>query len=405
MHVCWYQWQVVTNFGLTFHWAVHQARNFSGGWGTASVFYITNGTSTPTIGTPTIASTPNMSTVMMWSVNNSVMKAVGDMNNSWSGSQFVESANYPALGIGTPMSTPSYVSNQMVPSLYKINSNAMSIPKTDLTASKRYYARVLMGVDTVTGQTFSVRMTEPRVGKKQMRLAAVNDTLPGITTENFFNYLASDPVQVETANDTLEFALSISQSNTGENPLPISLSIDGMNEQTKVGSLLSVKSDFKEKETSFGIRKALKNFRGKKFQLKPAGKLPVKLGKNWIFNLAHVYTTEQDTISLAKEQLTEEFVLPVPTIFALDQNYPNPFNPSTTISYQLPAVSSVSMKVYDMLGREVATLVDGLKEAGYVTATFNASHLASGAYFVRFTATPQDGSKPFNQTMKMLMTK
>jgi hypothetical protein len=58
-----------------------------------------------------------------------------------------------------------------------------------------------------------------------------------------------------------------------------------------------------------------------------------------------------------------------------------------------------------MLGREIAILVDGIKEAGYYTVTFNASRLASGIYFTRFMAIPQDGSKPFSQTMKMLVTK
>jgi hypothetical protein len=57
-----------------------------------------------------------------------------------------------------------------------------------------------------------------------------------------------------------------------------------------------------------------------------------------------------------------------------------------------------------MLGREVAVLADGMKEAGYYNATFDASRLASGVYFTRFTATPQDGNQ-FTKTMKMLLTK
>jgi hypothetical protein len=93
-----------------------------------------------------------------------------------------------------------------------------------------------------------------------------------------------------------------------------------------------------------------------------------------------------------------------PTAYALSNN-PNPFNPSTVIRYQLPAVSNVKLNVYDMLGREVETLVDGIKEAGYYTTTFNASRLPSGIYFARFTAAPQDGSNPVIQTMKMLLAK
>ena len=62
------------------------------------------------------------------------------------------------------------------------------------------------------------------------------------------------------------------------------------------------------------------------------------------------------------------------------------------ISYQLPASSRVTVKVYDILGREVATLVDGMKEAGYYTATFDGSRLSSGIYITRFLAQPQEGN-------------
>jgi hypothetical protein len=76
----------------------------------------------------------------------------------------------------------------------------------------------------------------------------------------------------------------------------------------------------------------------------------------------------------------------VPNDFQLLQNYPNPFNPTTAISYQLPAAGSVRLAVYDMLGREVALLVDGRKEAGRHSVRFNARQLTSGVYFYRLTA-------------------
>jgi len=77
------------------------------------------------------------------------------------------------------------------------------------------------------------------------------------------------------------------------------------------------------------------------------------------------------------------------------------------LNYQLPAGAQyiVSLTVYDMLGREVVVLADGMKEAGNYTATFDASRLASGIYFTRFIATPQNGNQPFTKTMKMLLTK
>jgi hypothetical protein len=82
-------------------------------------------------------------------------------------------------------------------------------------------------------------------------------------------------------------------------------------------------------------------------------------------------------------QSVEVTIGQAPKEFALEQNYPNPFNPTTVISYRLPASNHVILKVYDAIGKEVATLVNEVKEAGYYSATFDASKLSSGIYFVR----------------------
>jgi hypothetical protein len=89
----------------------------------------------------------------------------------------------------------------------------------------------------------------------------------------------------------------------------------------------------------------------------------------------------------------------LPTEFALQQNYPNPFNPTTVISYQLPVASYVTLKVYDMLGREVATLMNGAQDAGYKSVEFSAANLPSGIYTYKLTA------GTFVEVKKMLMIK
>jgi len=79
-------------------------------------------------------------------------------------------------------------------------------------------------------------------------------------------------------------------------------------------------------------------------------------------------------------------VAPIPEKLRLYQNHPNPFNPSTTIRYDLPEDGNVSLKIYDMLGREVMSVVDGFETAGYHQTTVDGTNLASGVYFYRLTA-------------------
>jgi hypothetical protein len=73
----------------------------------------------------------------------------------------------------------------------------------------------------------------------------------------------------------------------------------------------------------------------------------------------------------------------IPNQYSLSQNYPNPFNPETTIKYALPRDVKVLIKIYDILGREVQTLVNEFKKAGYYEIKFNGSNFASGVYFYR----------------------
>ncbi|MFO7525910.1 MAG: T9SS type A sorting domain-containing protein [Ignavibacteriaceae bacterium] len=105
--------------------------------------------------------------------------------------------------------------------------------------------------------------------------------------------------------------------------------------------------------------------------------------------------------SLPKSEITEKNKLlhAVPTDFALHQNYPNPFNPATIISWQSPVGSWQTLKIYDLLGREITTLIDEYKPAGSYEVEFNASLLASGTYFYRLSA----GS--FTYTKKLLLMK
>lgn len=97
-------------------------------------------------------------------------------------------------------------------------------------------------------------------------------------------------------------------------------------------------------------------------------------------------------------------IIGVPSAFNVFQNYPNPSNPSTKIDFQLPFAGKVSLKVYDVSGREVATVLDRHLESGYYTNEFDGSNTASGVYFYRLVAVSDDGNT-FSKTMKMIVVK
>jgi len=129
----------------------------------------------------------------------------------------------------------------------------------------------------------------------------------------------------------------------------------------------------------------------------------IDVTKQIVNNAISFYNTNFTYVPVGvKENITVQ----LPTEFYLSQNYPNPFNPSTTITYSIPVVdayyastTNVVLKVYDILGREVATLVKKEQKAGNYEVNFDASSLTSGVYFYRL----QSGS--FNKSRKMILLK
>jgi hypothetical protein len=89
----------------------------------------------------------------------------------------------------------------------------------------------------------------------------------------------------------------------------------------------------------------------------------------------------------------------IPATYSLGQNYPNPFNPSTTIQFGLPAESDVTLKIFNTLGQEVATLASGRMKAGVHSVTFDAMNLSTGIYFYQIRA------GEFTSLKKMLLVK
>jgi hypothetical protein len=149
-----------------------------------------------------------------------------------------------------------------------------------------------------------------------------------------------------------------------------------------------------------------------------AAKFPVTIRWNVAANKLYSYTlaasgtsqktplqlTGQGQASFSNKSLSTltVTVTPVkllPVKFALNQNYPNPFNPGTIINYDLPSPAYVSLKVYNILGQEIATLVDGQQDAGYKSVKYDMSTMPSGVYLYRLTA------GTFTDLRKMILMK
>lgn len=132
-------------------------------------------------------------------------------------------------------------------------------------------------------------------------------------------------------------------------------------------------------------------------------------GYNWAVTVTDGMATAAslETFSFGTETVTGVKARDnhMPAEYAVHQNYPNPFNPTTVISYDLPVNSYVTLKVYDILGREVKALVDGSQTAGYKSVGFDASGLPSGMYFYRVTALSagSNGAPQNFQSVKKLM--
>ena len=117
-----------------------------------------------------------------------------------------------------------------------------------------------------------------------------------------------------------------------------------------------------------------------------------------LFTQDGAFSPDDDNITFAKSTPSNN-IDAIPTNFNLAQNYPNPFNPSTKIQYSVPKDGLVAIKIYNVLGAEVASLVDEFKSAGTYEVTFNASNLSSGVYIYKIITTN------FVNTKKMLLLK
>ncbi len=177
---------------------------------------------------------------------------------------------------------------------------------------------------------------------------------------------------VNGRNVTLNWSTSSENNNSGFN---IERSIAGINDWTTVGNVAGNGTVNNAVNYSFTDRNV------------SSGKYTYRL-KQIDFNGNYEY-----------HNLNSEVVIGTPEKFSLHQNYPNPFNPTTNISYDLTNEGKVTLKIYNTSGKEIATLVNEFKTAGYHSVTFDATGISSGVYYYKLEG------NGFSKVMKMILVK
>ncbi len=230
------------------------------------------------------------------------------------------------------------------------------------------------------------------------------DTIVVEDVKQLNSYLISNPITL-SANSTLSCDVIMGTTYTEENILKdnnsvnFSLDIVDANSGKTLGNVNKIVfdknnfTDFEEQEYKINLT----NYNGSK-------SIQLKITASNNFNGDCLMTksfSDIKSVNLAKSNTKEiDFndILYV-TDYALEQNFPNPFNPSTKISWQSPVAGHQTLKVYDILGNEVATLVNEFREAGKYEVNFDAGKLSSGVYIYKLQA------GEFVSTKKMLLLK
>ena len=226
--------------------------------------------------------------------------------------------------------------------------------------------------------------------------AAVSSALPGFVTTISYDPFRRQYEHPFTFNsqwsDTYTQTISINGTPINSSSVSISTIVDAYGTMTIPGGATYEALRIREELTISGITSVNFSFiskNGAQVNVNAVSSNPPNSG-----TIAVDGTTYYDGLTTSVEQINH-----LPNNYTLKQNYPNPFNPNTNIEYSIPEASFVELKVYDVLGNEVATLVNQEQSAGVYRADFSGSDLASGLYVAKITA----GN--YTNTIKMSLLK
>jgi hypothetical protein len=358
---------------------------------------------------PVITGHDNNHITLLWYSDGSSGYKTTYNGSSWStpagfgGNNVTVSINNPAGGTAYAMNmTGSYAP-------YSLVMSGGSLSK-ETTEGWTYSRRISLSNNS-TGNIVTLEMSNPVLtsgsGNPISLDYATNDDSTVYTMQNIGSTLTTLPVTPGGTSVTLQFARSLTiQRNGSGSGTTIPLIFEAVDAQT--GAVLAQENvQVADGDTTLNgedlmtLQFSNPSGHGVIFRL---GAFPENLAEAYNVSFGQIYMAEDPNMPKVKAK-HDRFAQQKPTAFSLSNNYPNPFNPTTTLDFQLASAGYVIMTVYNSLGQEIKTLVDGEKEAGTYSVRWYAGDSPSGIYFVRIRIADQFGKQLYQDAKKVMLIK
>lgn len=383
-----------------FDWHVIKFRERNAaGWQTPVVF---SGVTYSDYTTPSITAEYGQSDIgIVWRTGSSQLKYVNRHLGSWSSQATLATGVDPNISVGIEPGSNEVVLSRGTSSLY-------AIQQTSLGYTQEESETIMNGPSTNMFEGRGAQLSFPEGLVHLVVLNAELDnerfTFPPIPDSLHKPKVADLPALMRSRHFRGDGLLTLHLLYTTAGNLPADTGIALTLIDAHSGNLLEVLQEFDGLEDTVLTLQVPLSYHGRQVDLgiqasnlTSARRLEVE---RWVVDEAS--TSKSNETLLAKVPQQKESL---PTVFALHENYPNPFNPTTTLQFDLPEPADVSLVIYDVLGKEVATLASGYREAGYHTATWSPRNVASGVYFARFTATAAAGQVKYSKLNKLVLMK
>ncbi len=399
-HVVWQGTDPGTSTAAVYY---QRKSGIDGSW-SAVQSYVSNGYQRPVI---THMSSNNLA--MLWDKSGSVYKATYTYStNSWSTAQNMGAGQYPsasaAFGSDQPAGKYASMINSSAP--YKIQIASETLQKS--TEENGAYSR-RVAVTDAAGAMFIIDVHDvyfrtKNGDTKPLNFVAVDDTLLTLPLEEYWSYLETQPLGITSEEDSLIAEVNVYSQNpkslltTGRNALSLNFEMVDRDSAKTISNLGNALSFDKSGNAAFRLSGKISSLAGKNISLRPTLQGIAKNRHDLYYSLIHVHYDDKlnkQTLPGSPNAVKAGQI----TTYQLHQNYPNPFNPTTTLRFDLPEAGYVSLKVFDLLGNEVMTLVEEDKTAGAHRVELDGAKLQSGVYLSRLQA------GVFSQTIKVTLLK